>query len=142
MRLALAAVLIGAAVGVATAFQIPMRAGEWELEMNMQMPGMPAMPPMKMTQCVTPEQLAKDPASGLPRGMMQDGKQACSVSDYKQEGSTVSWKMSCEGEMKMTGTGELTFKGDSYTGVMSMTMPQGAMTMKVAGRRLGECTGK
>jgi hypothetical protein len=34
----------------------------------------------------------------------------------------------------------MTFKGDSYTGVMKMSMPQGEMTMNVAGKRLGDCT--
>ena len=40
----------------------------------------------------------------------------------------------------MTGTGEMTFGDDSYTGVMKMNMAQGAMSMKMEGKRLGDCT--
>ena len=138
--IALSLFLVGAAAVAATAVQTPMRPGRWEVVMNMQMPNMPAaMPEMKTTQCITPEQLAKDPASGLPRGMSQNNsKENCSFSDYKVDGSTVSWKMTCTGQMKMSGTGEMTFKDDTYTGVMMMTMPQGEMTMKLAGKRLGD----
>ena len=138
--IALSLFLLGAAAATATAVQTPMRPGRWEVVMNMQMPNMPAsMPEMKSTQCITPEQLAKDPASGLPRGMDQTSKD-CTVSDFKVDGSTVSWKMACTGQMKMSGTGEMTFKDDTYAGVMRMTMPQGEMTMKLAGKRLGDCT--
>jgi hypothetical protein len=136
------AFVLGAAAAVATAVQNPMRPGQWEIVMNMQMPNMPmAMPEMKVTECITPEQLEKDPTSGLPRVMAsKDGKQACTVSDYKIDGSTVTWKMACTGQMPMDGTGEMTFKGDSYTGLMKMTAPQGEITMKFAGKRMGDCT--
>jgi hypothetical protein len=40
----------------------------------------------------------------------------------------------------MTGTGEMTFGDDSYTGTMKMNMAQGAMSMKMEGKRLGDCT--
>ena len=142
MRTALISFLVlGVAATAASAIQGPMRPGRWEVVMNMEMPNMPmAMPEMKNTQCITPEQLAKDPASGLPRGMNQSKE--CTVSDYKAQGNTLTWKMACTGQMAMTGTGELTFKGDSYTGLMKMAMPQGEMQMKMAGKRLGDCAGE
>lgn len=130
------AFLVVAAAAVVYA-QNPMRAGQWEVAMQMQMPGM-TMPEMKTTQCVTPEQLQKDPASGLPRGT-QDRSNACTVSDYKQTGNTVSWKMSCAGAQPVNGEGELTFAGDAYTGTMKMQMAQGSMAMKMSGKRLGDC---
>jgi len=120
--------------------QSPMRAGRWQVSMQMEMPNMPAqMPPMTTTQCVTEEQLKKDPATGLPTGM-QGNPNACKVSDYKQTANTVSWKVACTGQQPMTGTGALTFAEDSYTGTINMSMPQGAMTMKMTGKRLGECS--
>jgi hypothetical protein len=141
MRIILSSLLVcGAAATVVLAAQNPMRPGNWETTMKMEMPGMPAgagMPPMKSTQCITAAELTKDPATGLPRGAA--GQKNCTVSDYKATGNVVSWKMACTGQMAMTGTGELTFKGDSYEGVMKMSMAQGEMTMHMAGKRAGDC---
>lgn len=130
-----------AAAALAAAAQNPMRPGNWEITMQMQMANMPMqMPEMKTTQCITPEQLEEDPASGLPRGMRgRGGQDQCEVSDYKVDGHKVSWKMSCP-QQQMTGTGELTFSGDSYTGVMKASMPQGEVSMTMTGKRIGDCT--
>ncbi len=138
MRFILSALLVcGAAATVVLAAQNPMRPGNWEVTMKMSMPGM-TMPEMKSTQCITAEQLAKDPATGLPRGAA--AQKDCTVSDYKTTGNVVSWKMACVGQMAMTGTGELTFKGDTYEGAIKMTTGQGEMTMHMAGKRAGDCT--
>jgi hypothetical protein len=40
----------------------------------------------------------------------------------------------------MTGTGEITFKGDTYDGLMKVTSSQGEMSMKMSAKRLGDCT--
>jgi hypothetical protein len=136
--LRISALLVTLTVVVISA-QGPMRAGQWEVSMQMQMPGM-QMPEMKTAQCITAEQLAKDPASGLPSGAQNAGPNACKVSDYKQAGNTVSWKMACTGAQAMTAEGELMFAGDAYTGTIKMTMQQGAMSMKMNGKRLGDCT--
>ena len=126
------------AVGILMA-QGPMRPGRWERTSQMQMPGM-QMPEMKTTQCVTPEQL-KDPSSALPDPSSAPGdKQACKLSDYKASGNTVTWKMACSGAQAMTGNGEMTFAGDAYTGTIKMSMQQGEVTMKLAGKRVGDCT--
>ena len=130
------AILVALAV-VVYAQAPPMRAGQWENTVQMQMPGM-QMPDMKSSQCITPEQLQKDPATGLPSGLNAPG--ACKVSDYKVVDSTVSWKMVCTGAQAMTGDGELVFVGDTYSGTIKMMMPQGAMSMKMSGKRLGDCT--
>ena len=118
-----------------------MRPGRWETTMQMEMAGSPVqMPPMKQTRCVTPAE-AKDPSSlqsGLPGG--RGGKNDCKVSDQKMSGNTMSWKIACTSPDAMTGTGEMTFADDSYTGTMKMNMTQGAMSMKMEGKRLGDCT--
>ena len=117
------------------------RPGRWETSMQMEMAGSPVqMPPMKTTRCVTPAE-AKDPSSlqsGPPGG--RGGKNDCKVSDQKMSGNTMSWKIACTSPDAMTGTGEMTFADDSYTGVMKMNMAQGAMSMKMEGKRLGDCT--
>jgi hypothetical protein len=108
------------------------------------MPNMPAgvqMPATKMTQCVTPEQ-AKSPADTLPRqsGRGRGGKDDCKMTDQKVTGSTLTYSMACTSPDKMTVTGEMAFTGDdSYTNTMKMAMAQGEMTMKMTGKRIGEC---
>jgi hypothetical protein len=135
------AFLLCITAGYALAQQNPMRPGRWEVTMQMQIPNAPVqIPPTTMTQCITEEQLKKDPGSGLPNGSQSPGGNACKVSDYKTSGNTVTWKMACTGQQAVTGDGEMTFTGDSYTGAMKMSMAQGAMAMKLSGKRLGDCT--
>jgi len=123
----------------ATAQNNPMRPGRWEVTVQMEMPGMPmAMPAMKNTQCVTQQQI-DSPNRGLPTGPNKNPND-CKISDYKVSGSTVSWAMACTGQTAMTGTGELRFTGDAYEGLMKMMMDQQQMTMKMSGKRLGDCT--
>jgi uncharacterized protein DUF3617 len=52
----------------------------------------------------------------------------------------VSWRITCSSPQPMTGTGEMTFADDTYTGTMKMNMAQGAVSMKMEGKRLGDCT--
>jgi hypothetical protein len=137
----LIAIAVCAAATVVVA-QSPIRPGRWETVMQMEMPNMPVkMPEMKSTRCITPEQ-AKDPANSLPQGPQdgRGGKNDCKVSDYKVSGKTVTWQMACTTPQPMTSTGEMTFTDDSYTGTMKMNSPQGPMSMKVSGTRLGDCT--
>jgi hypothetical protein len=142
MRITLLVVLAVFASTSAAIAQSPIRPGRWEVAMQMDMPNMPVkMPEMKSVQCITPEQ-AKDPASSLPRGPQDGrggGKNDCKVSDYKVSGNTVTWQMACTSPQPMTSTGQMTFTDNSYTGEMKMTLPQGPMTMKVNGTRLGDC---
>ena len=120
-------VLCGLAVSAVTA-QSPMRPGNWEATMQMEMPGM-SMPAMKSTKCVTAAQL-KDPVQALP-----SAAPGCTMSNYKAEAGKVTWAMACK---DMAGTGEIAFKGDTYEGQMNVTSPH-AMVMKMSGKRLGDC---
>lgn len=134
----------------------PRRDGNWQITVQMEMPGMPAgmtMPPQTMTQCITPQDAA-DPSKTIPQQPQGRGGAAqsdCKVSDYKTEGNKVSWKMTCTTPRPVTGTGEFVYEKDSYTGTMTMDMGAGAgrsgaaggaMTMKMnyTGKRLGDCT--
>ena len=96
-------------VSVSLLAQGPRRDGNWEVTMTMEMAGMPqgmSMPPIKTTQCITPEE-AKDPAKSVPQRPAGRGGAAnpddCKVSDYKQDGNKVSWAMKCEGAQPMAG---------------------------------------
>jgi hypothetical protein len=132
-------------IGVAVFAQGSMRPGQWETTMQMEMPGSPIqMPAMKSARCITPED-AKDPSRSLPTGPQGRGNQKsdCKVSDYKTSGSTVTWKMTCSSPEPMTGTGEMTYTGDTaYNGTMKMDMQGRGMTMKISGMRVGDCPAK
>ena len=54
-------------------------------------------------------------------------------------GNTVTWRMACSTPQPMTSNGEMTFIDDSYAGTMKMNMPQGDMSMKLTGKRVGDC---
>ena len=134
----MSAVLVLSIVALA---QGPRRDGQWEVKMEMDMPGMPAaMPAITSTQCITPED-AKDPQKAMPQqGRGRGNSGDCKVSDYKIDGNKVSWAMKCEGQQQMSGTGEFTYAADTYTGVMKMDMGGRSMTMKYSGKRIGDCT--
>ena len=64
--------------------------------------------------------------------------EGCTVSDYKIAGNTVSWSIECK-KHNMTGTGQITFDSDSYSGVSHMKMGEQDMTQKLTGKYLGAC---
>ena len=115
--------------------QSPMRAGSWEVTMRMNMPGM-EMPPMKQTQCVTPDMI-KDPQGAVPRG---PGGSDCKVSDYKFTANTATYKMVCTKPSPMTAIGEMKYSSsDAYTGTITVDSSGQKMTMAYDAKRVGDC---
>jgi len=131
-----ALVVLAVALSIpAIAAEHPGKPGQWEMTMQMDMPGMPfKMPPMKTTICLTADDL-KDPQKSVP----QDAKNKCTVSDYKIEGNKVSWSVECA-KPKMKGTGEATYSGDTFTSTVHMEMEEREMTVKYSGKWMGECS--
>jgi hypothetical protein len=121
------------------------RDGKWQVTMQMEMPGMPAgMPPFTTEQCLTREQV-DDPQRAVPQQPQRGGGQSdCKYEDYKLTGNKVTWTMRCTTPQPMTGSGEITYTENAYNGVMKMNMERGGqgmqMTMKMTGKRLGDCT--
>ncbi|MBN1495327.1 MAG: DUF3617 family protein [Spirochaetes bacterium] len=128
-----AVVLLTLLVGFACARpKINMNPGKWEITTRTTMPGIPPRS-VTHTQCIKSDDL-------LP--MSQDSKQTCRVTDTTISGNTVSWKISCgAGASGMSGSGEVTYEGDSMRGSMVFTMKAYGTTMKntIAGRRIGDC---
>ena len=125
-----ATLLVAGSFAALVVAQGPRRDGEWEVKMEMNMPGMPAaMPPIMTKQCITPAD-ASDPKKAFPPQGRGGNPGNCTVSDYKIEGNTVSWSMACSGAQPMTGTGQFVYEQNAYTGTM---------TMKYTGKRLGDC---
>lgn len=124
------AVLLVPTVSLAAA---TMNDGLWEVTTQMEMPGMPMkMPPSVMKHCYT-----KNDVSDQKKIISRDKN--CTVTDMKTSANKVTWKMKCTGENAATMTGETVFGSDSYSSVMKMNSQGQNMTMKVKGKRLGNC---
>ena len=117
------------------------KEGLWEITVKMEMPGMPAgIPPQTTQQCITKKDL-ENPQKVTPSA--DPGDNRCQITDYKLQGNTASWNLTCKGEEAMTGSGIITYSGTSYSGTNKMTMKHGGqvqnMTMHYAGKHIGEC---
>ena len=138
MRYGLIAVtLVLAGTALSAQGSAPRRDGNWEVRIEMQMPGMPMnMPAQTVMQCITPQQAADPQSMAPPSGR---GQNSCKVSDYKMEGNKVTFSLSCPNE-GMTGTAEFIYTADTYAGTMKMNMQGQSMSMKYDAKRLGDCT--
>ena len=111
-----------------------LKPGQWDMSVNMKMKNMPEMSaedlaamkqmgikmpgmgePMRMQQCITPEQ------ASMKEAINPSGDANCTVKNYKQKGNTVTGDLVCTGEMKATGKFETTMNGDTaYHSKMSL----------------------
>jgi len=141
MRLAALSCVVTALVSAGGHAAAPnMREGMWEITTKMEMAGMPGgMPPQVVKHCVTKKDIENPQkfAQGGP------GSEHCQVSNYQLKGNTASWDMACKGGEEMTGSGTITFSGDSYASTTRMAMKSGGqtqnMTMHSAAKRVGDC---
>ena len=142
MRFATFSLLAATLVSIPAQAAAPnMKEGLWETTVKMEMAGMPGgMPPQTVQRCYTKKDL-EDPAKTAPSGGQRDNR--CKMTDYKLQGNTASWKVVCEGEGASTGTGTVTYAGNSYSGNQTMSMKHGGqtqnMTMQYSGKHLGDC---
>ena len=134
MKKIIIAILSALALPAASFAADTMRDGYWELLTTMEMPGMPMqMPPSKTMHCYTREDV-KDQKKTISTD------KNCTVTDVKQSGNKVTWKMKCTGEHAGVFSGETVFKGDAYDSTMKMeSQGQQTMNMKVKAKRLGDC---
>jgi hypothetical protein len=110
-----------------------MRDGYWELTSTMEMPGMPMkMAPTTIKHCYTKEDV-KDQKKTISTD------KNCTVTDLKQSGNKVTWKMKCTGKNAGVFSGETVYKGDAYDSTMKMESQGQTMNMKVKANRLGDC---
>ena len=129
---AVLAILMSSLLFRAIAADAP-KGDEWETTSQMTMegmpPGMPGMPVSRLKVCAAKDR-TEPPMST---------RENCTNSGYTQEGSKVTWETVCT-DPAMTGTGEITFEGtDSYTGTIKFASEQGNMTIRLTGKKLGEC---
>ena len=120
----------------AVAQTVNLRPGKYEVTAEMHGATMPMIAPQKDSQCITAEDL-KDLSKAMMKG---EEAENCKVSDYKVSGNKVTFNTTCveDGE-RYTMSSEMTFAGDSYTGLMKSNHPEFAMTIKTTAKRVGDC---
>ncbi len=112
------------------------RDGYWEITSQSEMPGMPMkIPATTVKHCYTKEDV-KDQKKVIARD------KNCTLTDYKVVGNKVTWAMKCTGQSAGTFSGETVFSTDSYASTMKMKAQGQNMTVKVKGKRIGECPKK
>ena len=112
------------------------REGYWEVTSQTEMPGMPMkIPASTIKHCYTKEDV-KDQKKVIARD------KNCTMTDYKVVGNKVTWAMKCTGQSAGTFNGETIFSSDAYSSTMKMKSQGQNMTVKVKGKRIGECPKK
>ena len=128
-------ILLSAALALIPALSLAagIKEGQWEITSVMDMPNMPMkMPPQTVKHCYTKEDVSDQ------RKVINRDKN-CTVKDYKVSGSKVTWTVVCTGPNSGTMNGETVFSDTSYTSTMKMKSQGQNMTMKVKGKRIGNC---
>ncbi len=133
----MALITVLAAPALAADAKPNMKPGQWETTVQMEMPGMPmAMPPQTSSSCLTEKDMVP--------GAAQPG-QECKVTKQKLTGDTLEWSVECKDKSGAVSTmvGKGTYKGETFTGTMQMTMSHGGapmqMNAKMTGKRVGDC---
>lgn len=112
------------------------REGYWEITSQTEMPGMPMkIPANTIKHCYSKEDV-KDQKKVIAR------EKNCTLTDYRVVGNKVTWAMKCTGQNAGTFTGETVFSADAYNSIMKMKSQGHNMTVKVKGKRVGECPKK
>jgi hypothetical protein len=111
-----------------------MKEGLWEITMRMEVPGMPVqMSPQTYTQCLTQKEAVPQPRQGEPG-------QGCTIVNKDIKGDTVSWRVECKtNEGTAVSDGRITYKGDTFEGVIQMTQGDMKATQQLSGRWIGKC---
>lgn len=105
---------------------------------RMTMHGMGTMGPMTHTSKVCTSAQRPDPSQ------MMRHQGDCHVTDYKKSGDSISYHMSCTGQMQMTGSGTYhMLGGGDIQGSMHIEGKEGpqsiVMDTQYTGKRIGSC---
>jgi len=110
----------------------PEKGDLWEVTSQPVMEGMPMPLPAQKAKVCAPREWSEPPGGA-------DQRRQCTQSDFQVQGTKATWKVTCRNPA-MTGEGEITRNGsDTYTGSIKLSSPDGAMTIKLDGKRLAEC---
>ena len=101
----------------------------WEVTSRPSMEGMPMKLPSSTAKVCSAKEWKEPPG----------GQKNCKNSNMKTEGTKVTWDVQCTGP-SMTGHGEIIRDGASaFDGTIKFSSDQGNMTVKLSGKKLGDC---
>jgi len=133
-RRAAAALALAAWASLAAAEPPDLRAGQWRISSEIDVPGRgPDSPPMVRELCLEPQDAAQ---FAVPPNA------PCRLYDVVSSPSRVSWKMSCNGPPRSSGSGHVDFYGTRFEGsATTVTGPPYNMRLQqhTAGKYLGPC---
>jgi hypothetical protein len=131
----------------ALAQQVILRPGQYERTTEVTMTGRGKLSPRTESQCITAEDVGK-----FWNALQTRRDQNCTRSDYKQTEKSSSYTQICQaGDSTMTSRVNVTFtSAESFQAVIEMNstgqaaaaaspLLQGATTMTVTGKRVGDC---
>lgn len=109
-----------------------MKEGKWQISSKMEMPGMPVqIPPQTFSHCLTKKDM-------VPRQEKPD--QSCKMVNNSVKGSTVTWLMECNTPQGPSAIdGKVTYKGDTFDGVIKIRQAGMEMTQRMSGKWVGQC---
>ncbi len=112
--------------------QVPdLKEGLWEITSSIDEPDMPKeMLRQTYKNCLTKKDY-------IP---YKEEDKGCKVTKFDAKGNTVTWTIICkDAEGTSTGTGRVTYKGDTFEGLIKFKDPEGEMSMSMKGRWVGKC---
>ncbi|MBS3919484.1 MAG: DUF3617 family protein [Deltaproteobacteria bacterium] len=109
-----------------------MKEGLWEITSKTEVPGMPMkMPPQTYTHCLTKKDM-------VPQ--KEEPGQECKMVKHDIKGDTVSWLIECKTkEGPAVFNGKITYKGETFEGVIKMKQSDMEMTQNLSGKWIGKC---
>lgn len=113
------------------------KEGLWEITTQIEMKGMPPMPPSTIRQCITQKEPV--PETG-------DKNTECKITNQKVSGDTVSYTVECKSsEGTMIVTGKSTYTGTTMNGTSTTVFkingqPDMQMDGKTTGKYVGACS--
>jgi hypothetical protein len=121
---------------------LTIRPGLYQTTVEMQFPGNPS--PMKFsdTDCITPEDAAKDLHQLFAEELAEDGDNTCTVTNYQTSANKLSFDMVCDSEDgRITSSFEMKVEPNGYSAVGHSTFDGEVLTIKSTATRIGgTCT--
>lgn len=114
-----------------------LKEGLWEIAITAEERGEDPVK-MNLTECLTNKDFI--PFKGQITGEID---KECKVVKYDFRGNILTWVINCKDkEGPSTGSGKVTYKGDTFEGIFKMKDPDGEMTVKLKGKWIGKCPSK
>jgi hypothetical protein len=117
---------------------LSIRPGLYETTAEMQFPGNPSPLKLSATDCITPEEAARDLHHLLLEAIADDGDTSCTVANYRTNADKLSFDMVCDSEDgRITSSFEMKVEPNGYSAVGKSVFDGQALTIKTTATRIG-----